>query len=159
MSHHWLIKSEGECYSIDDLARDGRTDWTGIRNYQASNYLRSMQPGDLALFYHSMGDPSGVYGVARVASAAHADPTARDPKDEHYDPRREWASVEMAYVRKLTRPVSLDEIKKDPNLRAMLVARPGQRLSVMPVDAKHFESVVEMGLENKKGACCSMLPC
>src|SRR3954470_3400574 len=92
-TNHWLIKSEGECYSIDDLKRDKRTDWTGIRNYQARNHLRAMKPGDPCLFYHSMGDPTGVYGVAKVVGAPHADPTALDPKDEHYDPKRKWTSV------------------------------------------------------------------
>ena len=140
----WLLKSEGSCYSIDNLKRDGRTDWTGVRNYQARNYLREMRVGDRCLFYHSNGtpaEPSGVYGIAEVASAPHPDPTATDPKDEHYDPKREWVSVEMSFVRKLARPVSLEELKKDPELRSMLVCRPGQRLSVMPVEARHFKKI------------------
>ena len=141
----WLIKSEASCYSINDLKRDGRTDWTGVRNYQARNYLREMKAGDRCLFYHSNGtpaEPSGIYGIAEVVSEPHPDPTATDPKDEHYDPKREWVSVEMSFVRKLARPISLEELKKDPDLRSMLVCRPGQRLSVMPVEARHFKKIV-----------------
>lgn len=141
--NYWLIKSEGESYSIDDLARDRRTAWTGIRNYQARNYMRDgMKVGDLILFYHSASDPTGVYGVAKVVSAPHPDETAKDPKDEHYDPKREWVAVDVAYVSKLDRPISLTEIKADKDLRHMLVARPGQRLSVMPVEEGHFWKVV-----------------
>lgn len=146
---HWLIKSEGSCYSIDDLKRDKQTAWTGIRNYQARNYMRDgMKRGDLCLFYHSNGTPdapTGVYGIAKVVSAPHPDLTALDPKDEHYDPAHEWISVDMAFVRKLARPILLEEIKKDKELRNMLVCRPGQRLSVMPVEEKHFKRVVELG--------------
>ncbi len=141
--NYWLIKSEGSCYSIDDLRRDRRTAWTGIRNYQARNHMRDgMKPGDLLLFYHSMGDPTGVYGVAKVVGAPYADPTAMDPKDEHYDPKRSWVCVDVAFVKKLAAPVSLEDIKADAELRHMLVARPGQRLSVMPVEEKHFKKVV-----------------
>jgi predicted RNA-binding protein with PUA-like domain len=117
-----------------------------------------MKPGDLCLFYHSNGTPdapTGVYGVARVASAPHADETALDLKDEHYDPKAVaydkagkdpmWVCVDMAFAQKFARPVPLDEIKKDPTLKTMLVLRPGQRLSVMPVEEKHFKRVVAMG--------------
>lgn len=146
--HFWLLKSEGSCYSIDDLKRDGRTAWTGIRNFQARNYMRdAMKPGDLCLFYHSSGtpaEPSGVYGIARVASAPHPDATALDPKDEHYDPKHEWVCVDVAFVKKLARPLPLAEIKKDKELRTMLVCQPGQRLSIMPVEEKHFKRTVEL---------------
>jgi predicted RNA-binding protein with PUA-like domain len=156
---YWLLKSEGSCYSIDDLKRDKRAAWTGIRNYQARNYMRDgMKQGDLCLFYHSNGTPeapTGVYGVAKVVSASHIDETALDPKDEHYDPKAVaaakagkdplWVCVDVAFAQKLARPVSLDEIKKDPALKTMLVLRPGQRLSVMPVEEKHFKRIVEKG--------------
>lgn len=107
-----------------------------------------MKVGDLCLFYHSNGTdeaPTGVYGIAKVVSAPHPDATAKDPKDEHYDPKREWICVDVGFVGKLARPVTLAEIKKDKELRNMLVAVPGQRLSVMPVKKEHFERVVEMG--------------
>jgi predicted RNA-binding protein with PUA-like domain len=89
--NYWLIKSEGDCYSIDDLKRDKTSPWSGVRNFQARNYMRdSMKVGDLALFYHSSSksakDPIGVYGIAKVSSKPYADPTAFDKNDEHYDP-------------------------------------------------------------------------
>jgi predicted RNA-binding protein with PUA-like domain len=82
---YWLIKSEGTCYSIDDLKKDKRTPWSGIRNFQARNHMRAMEIGDLALFYHSSSEPTGVFGVAKVVAKAHIDETALDSKDEHYD--------------------------------------------------------------------------
>ena len=142
---HWLLKSEASCYSIDDLKRDKRTAWTGIRNYQARNFMRDgMKSGDLCLFYHSNGTPeapSGVYGIARVVGTPHRDETAVDPNDEHHDPKREWVAVDVEFVKKLKEPVSLEAIKADKELRNMLVARPGQRLSVMPVEEKHFKKI------------------
>jgi predicted RNA-binding protein with PUA-like domain len=175
--NYWLIKSEGDCYSIDDFAADcvaakksgsktGSVPWTGIRNYQARNFMRDgelgpgkgMHIGDLALFYHSNGKPdapAGVYGIAEVTSKPHEDETAYDKKDMHYDPRAVqykkegkeplWSCVDMTFVEKLTRPISLAEIKLDPSLSGMLVAKTGQRLSVMPVSEKHFKRIVELG--------------
>jgi len=157
--NYWLIKSEGDCYSIDDLKKDGEVPWTGIRNFQARNFMRdSMKVGDLALFYHSGGDdkhPSGVYGVAEVSKAAHIDETALDPKDEHFDPKAlkyekegkdpMWMCVDMKFKSKLANPVFLDTIKRDSELSHMLVAKIGQRLSVMPVAKHHFEKIVKMG--------------
>ncbi|MEK7641734.1 MAG: EVE domain-containing protein [Patescibacteria group bacterium] len=145
--NYWLIKSEATCYSIDDLARDKVAPWTGIRNFQARNYIRDgMRPGDRALFYHSSGTPtapSGVYGIAEVVSEPYLDPTALDVRDEHYDPKgADWVAVDMKFVSKLDRPVTLADIKKDPLLRKMLVAKQGQRLSVMPVTKEEFEGVV-----------------
>jgi predicted RNA-binding protein with PUA-like domain len=153
---YWLIKSEPSSYSIDDLKRDERTAWTGVRNFQARNHMRDMKKGDLLLFYHSGGtprEPAGVYGVAKVVKTAYMDPTALDSKDEHYDAKAVkyvkegkeplWICVDVAFVKKLLRPVTLAEIKNDKELRSMLVARRGQRLSVMPVEEKHFERIVE----------------
>ena len=151
---YWLIKSEGECYSIDDLARDKRTPWEGIRNFQARNFMRDgMSVGDLVLFYHSNAKPTGVYGIARVASAAHIDESALNPKDEHFDPKavkyvREgkeplWVCVDMAFVKKLPHPFSLEDMKRQPRLQSMLVLRRGQRLSVMPVAEEHFNIIVK----------------
>ena len=148
------MKSEGDCYSIDDLKRDKRTPWGGVRNYQARNFMRDdMRVGDLVLFYHSNGDkknPSGVYGIAKVSSKAHADQTALDPEDDHYDPKSTkenpiWECVDVAFVKKLAHPVSLDKIKFDPKLTGILVAKPGTRLSIMPVTPFHFERIVALG--------------
>ena len=166
---YWLLKSEGSCYSIDDLARDGRTAWTGIRNFQARNYMRDgMKVGDLAFFYHSSGTPaapSGIYGIAEIIGAAHLDETALDPKDEHYDakmvkmykeqnrglvPRSPelakdvvgWVAVDVEFVKKLSKPILLADLKKDKALSKMLVLQPGQRLSVMPVTEEEWGRVV-----------------
>jgi predicted RNA-binding protein with PUA-like domain len=157
--NHWLIKSEGACYSIADLKRDNRTSWEGIRNFTARNFMKDgMKKGDLVLFYHSNGTPAkpaGVYGTARDASAAHIDESALDPKDEHYDPKAVkyqkegkeplWSCVDMEYASTFARPAYLDDLKRDPTLASMLVLQRGQRLSVMPVAERHYKRIVEMG--------------
>lgn len=151
---YWLIKSEGDCYSIDDLKRDKKVAWTGIRNYQSRNFMMNdMSVGDMTLFYHSNGTtdaPTGVYGIARVASKMHPDETQFAKDDEHYDPKATkdrpiWHCVDMAFVRKFRNPVTLAEIKIDPALEGMLVRARGSRLSIQPVSQKHFEYIV--GLE------------
>ncbi len=141
--YYWLLKTEGECYSIDDLRRDTKTTWTGIRNYQARNYMRdAMHVGDLAFFYHS-GTNAGIYGIAKVISESHADPTQFDKKDNHYDPKATkakpiWQCVDIAFVKKFKQPMLLSQIKFDPALEGMVVRARGSRLSVQPVSEKHF---------------------
>lgn len=145
--NYWLLKSEGDCYSIDDLKRDKKVAWTGVRNYQARNFMRDdMKVGDMILFYHSNAKPNGVYGIAKVASKPYPDPTAFDKKDEHYDPKSKkekptWILVDVAFVSKFKEPISLDEIKIDPRLEGMVVRQTGSRLSVMPVSEKHFNYI------------------
>jgi predicted RNA-binding protein with PUA-like domain len=147
----WLLKSEPDAYSIDDLARDGRTFWSGVRNYQARNFLKDeMRPGDRVLFYHSNAEPSGVAGVAEVVSEGYPDPTAFDRRSEYYDPRSDrtrptWFVVDVAFVEKLPRVVPLAELKARKDLAGMLVTKRGMRLSVQPVETKHFDIVVRMG--------------
>ena len=150
--NYWLIKSEGDCYSIDDLKRDKRTPWTGVRNYQARNFMsQGMQKGDSVFFYHSNGTPktpSGIYGVAKVASAPHADLTQFDPKDMHFEPKASpqkpiWICVDMQFVKKFKQPVTLDTIKANPHLRGMEVCRRGSRLSVMPVSERDFKEILK----------------
>jgi predicted RNA-binding protein with PUA-like domain len=150
--NYWLLKSEGSCYSIDDLKKDKVTAWSGIRSYQARNFMRdSMAVGDMCLFYHSNGDkqnPTGVYGVAKVASKVHPDLTAQDKKDEHYDPKSTkknpiWECVDVSYVAHLKEHVLLSEIKLDPALSGIMVAERGSRLSIQPVSKKHFEYIVK----------------
>ncbi len=150
---YWLIKSEAECYSIDDLKRDKKTAWSGIRNYQARNFMRDdMRPGDRALFYHSNGTdaaPAGIYGIAKVASSAHPDDTQFDRTDDHYDPKATegmpiWACVDMAFVKKFKTPITLAKIKNDPNLAGMAVRERGSRLSVQPVSEKHFAYITDV---------------
>jgi len=130
----WLVKQEPEDYSWDDLVRDRKTQWTGVRNFQARNNLRQMSVGDAVLFYHSGKDKS-VVGIAEVAKAAYPDPTADDPS---------WIAVDIKPLNRLARPVSLAEIKANSHLREFLLVRQS-RLSVMPVTAEEFKTIVAMG--------------
>lgn len=148
---HWLVKSEPAAFSIDDLRRARRTAWDGVRNRQARNFLREMAVGDLLLVYHSNGDPSGVAGVARVCRPAHPDPTAFDPKDPHFDPRSDprdpaWVAVGVEFVERFPRLVPLDELRQAKALQGMLLlSGKAPRLSVQPVERRHFEAVCRMG--------------
>ncbi len=140
---YWLIKSEPECYSIDDLKQDKVTSWTGVRNYQARNFIKTMSKGDLVLFYHSGANPPVIAGICKVVSAPYGDVTALNPKDDHFDPKATkenpiWSAVDMQYVKTLKEPVALPQIKNNPKLSDMLVAQQGSRLSIMPVSEKHF---------------------
>lgn len=148
---HWLMKSEPEVYSIADLARDGRTGWEGVRNAQARNSMRDdMKVGDLVLFYHSNAEPPGVAGVAVVSRGAHPDPSQFDPASPYVDPKSRpesptWLQVELSFVAVFPRFVPLATLREDPALAGILVARKGQRLSVMPVEAAHFAHVCALG--------------
>ena len=148
---YWLMKSEPDVYSIDDLQRDGSTSWDGVRNYQARNFMRDeMRVGDLVLFYHSNTKPPGVVGLARVCREAHPDVKAFDPNSDYYDPKSTpenpvWMLVDVEFIAKFPHPVALDQIKQEQALSGMLVIKKGMRLSVQPVDPHHFERVVEMG--------------
>lgn len=147
---HWLMKSEADCYSIDDLRRDGSAAWTGVRNFQARNFMSEMSVGDLVVFYHSSSKPSGAYGIARVCSSAHSDATALDPKDEHFDPRATkdkpiWTCVDVEFVEKLKTPVPIDTMRLQPKLKGMEILRRGSRLSVTPVSKLEFEEIVRLG--------------
>jgi predicted RNA-binding protein with PUA-like domain len=148
---HWLIKSEPDAFSIDDLARVGREPWTGVRNYQARNFMwKDMRPGDLALFYHSNAKPPGVVGVARVVGEPYPDPTQFDRSSEYHDPkasadRPRWWLVDFAHVDTFPTPVTLDTLKSDPLLAEMVVCQRGTRLSITPVDPLHFKRVCKVG--------------
>ena len=147
---YWLGKTEPGSYSIDDLARDGTTRWDGVRNYQARNFLRDgMKAGDGVLFYHSSTDPAGVVGLARVAAAGSPDASAFDRKSKYFDPDSDrekpmWFAVDMEFVEKLPRIVTLAELKANGALEGMLLLKRGMRLSVQPVDKAHFDIVVKM---------------
>ena len=151
MTSHWLMKSEPDVYSIDRLKRDGSTTWEGVRNFTARNFMRDgMKLGDLVLYYHSNADPSGVAGIAKVSKLAYPDPTQFQKKSEYYDATApkdgsRWLMVDVAFVEKFPSVVSLETLKKDKSLAKMLVVQKGQRLSVQPVDAKHFDRVVALG--------------
>jgi predicted RNA-binding protein with PUA-like domain len=146
----WLMKSEPDVFSIDDLARKGPSLWDGVRNYQARNFMMNeMKVGDEILFYHSNAEPPGVAGLARVVSAAEPDPTQFDKKSEYYDPKatREkprWFAIRAEFVEKFPRLISLDEIRGEKSLEKMLLIKRGQRLSIQPVTAKEFACIRKM---------------
>ena len=147
--NHWLLKSEPESYSIDDLVRDKTTFWSGVRNYQARNFLRdSIKKGDLVFFYHSNTEPPGIAGIAEVVREGYPDPTQFDKKDVHYDPAGKkdnptWYVVDVRFARKFDALISLDMLKKIPGLEKMLVLQRGQRLSVQPVTEKEWKMVLK----------------
>jgi predicted RNA-binding protein with PUA-like domain len=148
--NYWLVKSEPETFSFDDLmARpDHTTYWDGVRNFAARGHLRAMKKGDRVFFYHSNANPSAIVGVAEVAREAYPDSTAFDANDPHYDPKSKpdaptWYMVDVRGVEPLPRPVSLDDIKKVDALASMALVRLG-RLSVQPVTPKEWETVLKM---------------
>lgn len=146
----WLMKSEPDAYSIDDLKRDRRDMWDGIRNYQARNFMRDdMQIGDKLFFYHSNCKQPGIVGIAKVASEPYPDPTQFDPDSRYCDPKSDpdeprWWLVDVAFVRKLKRTIPLTELKAHPALGDMLLTRRGNRLSVMPVGEEHWNIILGM---------------
>lgn len=147
---YWLIKSEPSCYSIGDFKKDKITSWSGIRNYQARNFMKDMKLGDLAIFYHSGANPPAAVGIAEVTMAAHPDITALDKKDEHFDPKSTkenpiWYMVDFRYVETFKNPITLPQIKIDPKLDGIMVAAQGSRLSVQPVSKEHFEILRKLG--------------
>lgn len=153
--NHWLVKSEPDVFSFDDLAAAPKktTHWDGVRNFTARNNLKAMKKGDRVFFYHSNASPSAVAGIAEVAKEAYPDPTALDPKHDHFDPKSKaddptWFMVDIKAVEKLKRPVGLDEIKKAKALANMALVRLG-RLSVSPVTEQEWETILEMA--NKPG--------
>jgi len=150
---YWLFKSEPFKFSFDDLKSmpDQTSHWDGIRNYQARNFLRdSTKIGDLVLFYHSRVDPPGVVGVAEITSEPYPDYTAWDSKSDYFDPKSRpenptWIMVDVTFREEFKNTVTLDEMKNHPELKEMLVVKRGQRLSVQPVEERHFQIVCEMG--------------
>ena len=150
---YWLMKSEPSVYGIDDLVRDGVTGWEGVRNYQARNFMRDeMKLGDLALFYHSNANPPGVAGVMRVVREAYSDDTAEQTSNPYYDPKtmragksNPWVRVDLELVEKFAREVSLAELREDARLEGLMVTRKGSRLSIQPVEKKHFLHICCLG--------------
>lgn len=142
---HWLMKTEPDVFSIDDLAKNKTTLWEGVRNYQARNFMtKDMQLKDLVLFYHSNATPPGIAGIAEVSKLAVPDPTQFDKKSEYYDKKATkekpiWFCVEVKFVKKFTKLFSLEEIKNEKALQEMLVIKKGQRLSIQPVSEKDFQ--------------------
>lgn len=148
---YWLMKSEPDCFSIDDLAsRPKQTEpWDGVRNYQARNFMRAMQKGDRVLFYHSNANPPGIVGTAVIAKTAYPDPTQFDPDNDHYDPKSKpdsprWDLVDVRFEQKFARMITLEELKSLPELSEMAVVQKGSRLSVTPVSKADFARIMEL---------------
>jgi predicted RNA-binding protein with PUA-like domain len=146
--NHWLIKSEPDVFSIRDLAKAKRqtTHWEGVRNYQARNFLRAMQAGDRALYYHSNATPSAVAGIVEIVRTAYPDPTAWDPKSDYHDPRASpenpvWSMVDVKLVEMFPREIPLDELRTVKSLAGMELLRRGSRLSVQPVTTAQFRVI------------------
>src|SRR5262245_43440984 len=154
---YWLMKSEPESFSIDDLAKAlGKTTcWDGVRHYQARDRMRSLETGDQILVYHSSVEPACIVGVAEVVKKAYPDHTALDPKDNHYDPKATpanpiWEMVDIKQVRKFDEPLTLEELRDVKGLEKMELLRRGSRLSVQPVTAAEWKIV--NNLAEKKAA-------
>ena len=150
---YWLMKSEPDCFSIDDLAKKPKqtAPWDGVRNYQVRNMFRDqMKSGDLAFFYHSSCDEPGIYGVMEIVSHAYPDPTQFDPKADHYDatskpqePR--WLLVDVKFQRKLKRPILLSELRaQEKKFVGLKILEKGSRLSVTPVSKTHWDAILKL---------------
>ena len=151
MTHYWLMKSEPNACSIDDaMSAPGRTvPWTGVRNYQARNFMRDgMKVGDGVLFYHSSCAEPGIAGIAKVASGVRPDPTQFDPKSNYFDPKSDpanprWLLVDVQ-ARHKTRLLGLPELRATPELADLILLRRGNRLSITPVDVPHWRWIQKM---------------
>ena len=151
MAKYWLMKSEPDVYSIDQLAKDKHSLWDGVRNYQARNFMMNdMKKGDKVLFYHSNAKPPGVAGVAEISGEAVADPSQFKKDGEYFDPKASkekprWFCVKVGFKEKFKQLVPLDELRSKKGLEEMLVIKKGQRLSIQPVSKKEFDLVCKMG--------------
>jgi predicted RNA-binding protein with PUA-like domain len=148
---YWLVKSEPDCFSIQHLAACPKqtTSWSGVRNYQARNFMKAMQVGDRVLYYHSSCDPPAVAGTAIVVRTAHPDLTALDPKDDHYDPKASkekpiWEMVDIRLDEIFPQPVPIGTLREVKSLAEMELLKTGSRLSVQPVREREFETVLQL---------------
>lgn len=150
---YWLMKSEPDAFSIDDLrsSKGKKTHWDGVRNYQARNFMRDdMKPGDGVFYYHSNTDVPAIVGIAEVCSESYPDHTAFDPLDHHFDPKSDpenprWMMVDILFKRKLKNPISLAQLKEHMDeLDGFALIRRGNRLSVMPVSKQHWDFVLSL---------------
>lgn len=147
---YWLIKSEPQCYSIDDLKREKIGVWDDIRNYQARNSMRDdMKKGDVTFFYQSSADVIGIVGVATIVKEAYPDATQYDKASEGYDAKAtkenpRWFAVDVKFKEKFTTPLTLGELKNDPAFKDMVVTQKGSRLSVQPVSEKHAKQILKL---------------
>ncbi|HEX4131046.1 MAG TPA: EVE domain-containing protein [Pirellulales bacterium] len=164
---YWLVKSEPDCFSLDDLAASPKqtTCWSGVRNYQARNFMREMHAGDPVLFYHSSVEPTAIVGLTEVVREAYPDHTAWDKRDDHFDPKASpdnpiWQMVDLRLVQVFAEPLTLQALRDVLALRGMELLRRGSRLSVQPVGEKEFHEVLRLagaakahgGLSRKRSA-------
>lgn len=145
----WLMKSEPDVYGIHHLEQEGSTLWDGIRNYQARNFMRTMQPGDLAFFYHSNARPPGIVGLMEVLETGITDPSQFDPASKYHDPASKpeaprWDCVRMGYRRTFARMLSLDDLREQFDPEALPVLRRGNRLSILPVSDASATRLLEL---------------
>lgn len=145
----WLVKSEAQVYSIDNLRRDKKTSWEGVRNYQARNYLLEMKVGDQVLFYHSSSEPNGIVGLAKVEKRAEPDLLQFDPASEYYDEKASkekprWYAPTLQHVRTFKNPIELKELKAVRDLKTLPLLQRGSRLSVHPVTDREFAAIMAL---------------
>jgi predicted RNA-binding protein with PUA-like domain len=146
---YWLVKSEPQTFSIVDLKKLGKTNWDGVRNYQARNNLRAMKKGEQVLFYHSVTDPIGIVGVAKVLKEAFPDPLQFEENSDYYDPASKledprWSCVELGFGQQFKEVISLAELKTHKLLANMPLLQKGSRLSVQPVTEKEFQYIIKL---------------
>lgn len=146
---YWLMKSEPDELSIHDLQRLGQARWDGVRNYQARNFVRSMQPGDLFFFYHSSCPEPGIAGIARIVSAHYPDPTALEPDSHYFDAKASaaknpWSAIDVAFVEAFKQVIPLAQLKAQSALLELPLVQKGSRLSVMPVGAEEWAAVLAL---------------
>ena len=146
---YWLLKSEPEAFSIDDLERMGVSPWDGVRSYQARNNLQAMRLGEHGFFYHSSTDPKGVVGILEVLREAYPDHSAFDPESKYYDARSTpeepvWFMPDVRFVEKFPRILTLQELRQTPGLESMVLLQRGARLSVQPVSEEEWRVITAL---------------
>ena len=145
----WLLKTEPNTYSIDDLKKDRTTQWDSVRNYQARNYMQEMSVGDEVFIYHSNAEPPGIVGIGKIAKSAYPDPTQFDKKSDYFDEKAtkdapRWFAPDIRFVKKFAEVLPLPELRKVKKLSGMELLRKGSRLSVQPVSEAEWKAIVEM---------------
>lgn len=146
---YWLMKSEPDELSIHDLQRLGKARWDGVRNYQARNFVRSMEPGELFFFYHSSCPEPGIAGIGRIVGASYPDPTALDPQSHYFDAKASheknpWTARDVEFVEAFPRVLPLATLKASAALSDLALVQKGSRLSVMPVSDQHWEHILKL---------------
>ena len=152
MPSFWLLKCEPDVYSIHDLARDGKTGWDGVRNYQVRNFMRdTMKPGDLGIFYHSNAEPSGAAGVLEILRVGLPDPSQFDRQSDYHDPKSDpkdptWIMCEVGFVEAFPEVVALERMRCEPALGGMQILQRGNRLSITPLSKAEFDAIRALGV-------------